>query len=81
MAPHTVWRPIPKDGRPVLGFIESCPNVYLAVTHSGATLAPIIGQLATIEMLDSVRVDFLKPYGASQFQEKQAPAGEPVNGQ
>jgi glycine/D-amino acid oxidase-like deaminating enzyme len=62
------WRPLPKDGQPVLGFIESCPNVYIAVTHSGVTLAPIIGELATIEILDSVRVDLLGRYRASRFQ-------------
>jgi glycine/D-amino acid oxidase-like deaminating enzyme len=72
------WRPLPKDGYPVLGFIESCPNVYVAVTHSGVTLSPIIGQLAAIEILDCVRVDLLGPYRASRFQPNAAPVGGAV---
>jgi glycine/D-amino acid oxidase-like deaminating enzyme len=65
------WRPLPKDGYPVLGFTRACPNVYVAVTHSGITLAPIIGQLVTTEILDSVSVDLLRPYRPHRFEAKQ----------
>lgn len=32
------WRPVPADGLPVLG--QAAPGLWLAVMHSGATLAP-----------------------------------------
>ncbi len=64
------WRPLPKDGYPVLGFTNACPNVYLAVTHSGITLAPIIGQLVTTEILEGVSVDLLRPYRPLRFEPK-----------
>ena len=44
------WRPMPLDGYPVLGASPARPDVYLAVTHSGVTLAPIIGELAAREI-------------------------------
>ena len=60
-------RPIPKDGHPILGFSERVPNLYLSVTHSGVTLAPIIGECAAIEILDGARIDFLSPYRLERF--------------
>ncbi len=39
------WRPLPLDGHPVLGIVQNKPNVSLAISHSGVTLAPVIGQL------------------------------------
>ena len=60
-------RPIPKDGHPILGFSERAPNLYLSVTHSGVTLAPIIGECAAIEILDGARIDFLSPYRLERF--------------
>jgi glycine/D-amino acid oxidase-like deaminating enzyme len=39
------WRPLPLDGHPVLGFVPNKRNVSIAITHSGVTLAPVIGQL------------------------------------
>jgi glycine/D-amino acid oxidase-like deaminating enzyme len=35
--------------------------------HSGATLAPIIGHLAAMEILDSVRVDLLSDFRYERF--------------
>lgn len=61
------WRPMPADGLPVLGFLDACPNAYVAVTHSGVTLAAILGQLVTAELLDRVRVESLDPYRPSRF--------------
>ena len=33
------WRPMPLDGYPVMGFAAEAPNLYIALTHSGVTLA------------------------------------------
>ncbi|MEE9347718.1 MAG: FAD-binding oxidoreductase [Robiginitomaculum sp.] len=47
---HIGWRPLPVDGHPVLGFSPSRPDVYLAVMHSGVSLAPIVGQVVAQEV-------------------------------
>ena len=62
-------RPIPMDGHPVLGFTEKVENLYLAVMHSGVTLAPLVGECASIEILDDAKVDFLEPYRLERFLE------------
>jgi glycine/D-amino acid oxidase-like deaminating enzyme len=56
------WRPMPRDEYPIIGFAPGSSRVYVTVTHSGVTLAPIIGALAAIELLDGVKVDLLAPY-------------------
>ncbi len=56
------WRPLPLDGLPVVGRPKSKPGVYLASMHSGVTLAPIIGHLAAMEILDGVSVDLLSDF-------------------
>ena len=61
------WRPVPEDGHPILGFAESCPDVYLTVMHSGITLSSIVGRLAALEILDDLRLDMLEPYRVSRF--------------
>ena len=35
-------RPIPQDGQTILGFSDTVANLYVAVTHSGVTLAALI---------------------------------------
>jgi glycine/D-amino acid oxidase-like deaminating enzyme len=65
------FRPLPRDGYPVVGFASGAPDVYLTVTHSGVTLCPILGRLAAVEILDGVEVELLSPYRQSRF-EKQA---------
>jgi glycine/D-amino acid oxidase-like deaminating enzyme len=66
---HTTlgYRVMPEDEYPILGFSEQCPNLYIAATHSGVTLAPLIGRLAVIEILDGVPVSLLGPYRPSRF--------------
>jgi len=61
------YRVMPADEYPIIGFAEQCPNLYVAATHSGVTLAPIIGELAAIEILDGVEQPLLGPYRPSRF--------------
>lgn len=61
------YRPMPLDGFPVIGFSPKAPNVYLALTHSGVTLAPLIAQLATMEIVDGAQVELLADYRPSRF--------------
>lgn len=60
------WRPLPIDGHPVIGSSPSRPDVYLAVMHSGVSLAPIVGQVATKELLSGESIDGLKHYRPSR---------------
>jgi glycine/D-amino acid oxidase-like deaminating enzyme len=66
------FRPLPKDGYPLIGFPEGAPGVYLAVMHSGVTLSPIIGKLAALEILDGVEVELLSSYRHSRFDSKRS---------
>jgi len=61
------YRVMPQDGYPVIGRSPRFPNFYVAALHSGMTCAPIVGQLAAIEILDQVDVDLLQPYRAARF--------------
>jgi glycine/D-amino acid oxidase-like deaminating enzyme len=56
------WRPLPLDGHPVLGASPSRRDVYLAIMHSGVSLAPIVGRLAATELLTETPVDRLDVY-------------------
>lgn len=60
------FRPVPGDGLPVMG--ESrVDGLYLAVMHSGATLAPLIGECAAREILRGEEVALLAPYRPHRF--------------
>ena len=61
------YRPMPLDGFPVLGFTESVRNLYVALMHSGVTLAPLVGEMATLEIVDGVGVDWFAPYRPERF--------------
>ena len=61
------YRPMPLDEMPVVGFAQAAPNLYIAFMHSGVTLAPLIGELAALEILDGARVDLLDPYRPERF--------------
>jgi glycine/D-amino acid oxidase-like deaminating enzyme len=64
------WRPLPLDGHPVLGVSTARPDVYLAIMHSGVSLAPIVGQLAAHELIHDVaieRLDEFRPDRDFQF--------------
>ena len=62
------WRPMPLDGYPVMGFASEAPNLYVALTHSGVTLAPVLSQLAAQEICDGVPAEaVLGPYRPERF--------------
>lgn len=60
-------RPIPKDGRSIVGFAPEVANVYVATTHSGVTLTPLIGAFAAIEIAHGARVEVLAPFRPERF--------------
>jgi glycine/D-amino acid oxidase-like deaminating enzyme len=60
-------RVMPVDEYPIVGSAANWSNLYIAAMHSGVTLAPLIGQLAALEILDDARVSLLEPYRPSRF--------------
>ena len=62
------WRPMPLDGYPVMGLASEAPNLYVALTHSGVTLAPALSQLAAQEICDGTPAEVvLGPYRPQRF--------------
>jgi glycine/D-amino acid oxidase-like deaminating enzyme len=66
------FRPLPKDGYPVIGFPEGATDLYFAVMHSGVTLAPIVGRLAALEILDGAEVELLAGFRQARFDSRRA---------
>lgn len=61
------YRPMPADGYPVVGWSRAVPNVYVALMHSGVTLAPLVGEWGTLEIMDGADLDLLAPYRLERF--------------
>lgn len=49
---RVAWRPIPLDGFPSVGGVDDLAGYYEAVTHSGITLAAILGRVLADEIVD-----------------------------
>ena len=64
------WRPLPLDGHPVLGTHPETPNAYLAIMHSGVSLAPIVGELAAKEIASGMSSESLSEYRPTRPFEK-----------
>ena len=60
-------KPIPGDGEPVLGELESVPGCFVAFTHSGATLALIAGELLAEEILTGEKQPMLESFRPARF--------------
>ena len=56
------WRPLPLDGHPVLGVTSQTKDTYIAIMHSGVSLAPIVGQLVAHEVSQETSIDRLDAY-------------------
>ena len=60
-------RPMPEDGHPILGFARAVPNLYFAAMHSGVSLAALVGEFATTEIVDGARIEVLEPFRVERF--------------
>jgi len=60
-------RPLPKDGRPLVGPLAALPGAYLVTTHSGVTLAPHLARLVTDWLATGRRPAALAPYAPARF--------------
>jgi len=61
------YRPMPVDEMPIVGFSPGNADVYVAVMHSGVTLAPIMGRYVAHEILNDRPIDELAPYRPDRF--------------
>jgi len=64
---HLGIRPVPLDGYPVVGIPSSLSGLYIVTTHSGITLAPLIGRLVSEEILADERSPLLQSFHPDRF--------------
>jgi glycine/D-amino acid oxidase-like deaminating enzyme len=60
-------KPIPADGEPVLGGVDEVHGLYLAFTHSGATLGLIAGELLAYEITTGASHPMLAEFNVRRF--------------
>ena len=60
-------RSIPADGLPMVGPVPGLPGAYVAVMHSGITLAGLVGSLLAEEIVDGTTPQALLPYRPERF--------------
>jgi glycine/D-amino acid oxidase-like deaminating enzyme len=59
-------RSVPADGQPVVGFAPDVEGLYLLASHSGATLAALLGRLVATELAGRPE-PVLEPYRPTRF--------------
>ncbi len=64
---HLGVRPVPLDGYPVVGAPATLPGTYIVTTHSGITLAPLLGRLVANEIINGERSPLLRPFHPDRF--------------
>ena len=60
-------RPLPADGHPIVGPVPGTDGRYVAVTHSGVTLAAHLSRLITKELITETPPAALTPYRPARF--------------
>ncbi len=60
-------RPIPVDQKPMVGGIPGLDGFYIVSSHSGVTLGPLWGHVATAELLDGRPDPRLAPFRPARF--------------
>jgi glycine/D-amino acid oxidase-like deaminating enzyme len=58
---------MPADGRSIIGPLPGTDGLYVAVTHSGVTLAAHLAGLITAELIGGAAVSELAPYRPGRF--------------
>jgi glycine/D-amino acid oxidase-like deaminating enzyme len=56
------FRVLPTDGLPIVGALPAIRNAHVVATHSGVTLAPILGRMVADEILQRRLDPILAPY-------------------
>lgn len=65
------WRPMPRDGMPIIGALPGCPAVYVATGHAGVTIAPAVAELLKRELVDGNPASQLAPFSPKRFADRQ----------
>jgi glycine/D-amino acid oxidase-like deaminating enzyme len=60
-------KPIRGDGESVLGALPDIHGYHLAFTHSGATVALIVGELLAAEIVSGARSPLLQAFRPERF--------------
>jgi glycine/D-amino acid oxidase-like deaminating enzyme len=60
-------RPLPPDGQSIVGRLRGIPGLYVAVTHSGVTLAAHLSRLITADLTTGTTPAPLAPYTPARF--------------
>ncbi|CAM5254693.1 NAD(P)/FAD-dependent oxidoreductase [Streptomyces aurantiogriseus] len=60
-------RSLPADGHTVAGYASAQSRVYCLVSHSGVTLAPILGRLVATEIATDQEQDLLRAFRPTRF--------------
>ena len=60
-------RPYPQDGKTLAGALPGAEGLYLIATHSGVTLAPVLGRLMTETIVDGKVPEPLQPFSLKRF--------------
>jgi glycine/D-amino acid oxidase-like deaminating enzyme len=61
------FRSLPADGHTVAGYASGHSRVYCLVSHSGVTLAPILGRLVAAEITTDQEQTLLRPFRPTRF--------------
>lgn len=61
-------RPMPSDGHSIIGAVPGEPDLYVAATHSGITLAPVIGECLAENILRGTIPPLIRPFAYDRFQ-------------
>jgi glycine/D-amino acid oxidase-like deaminating enzyme len=61
---------MPADRLPIVGPVPGLDGLYLAVTHSGVTLAPVLGRLIADEIATGDQAWLLAPFRPARFAQR-----------
>jgi glycine/D-amino acid oxidase-like deaminating enzyme len=64
------WRAMPSDRLPIVGPLPWLEGLYLAVSHSGVTVAPALGRLVADEVATQTPDGLLAPFRPARFAER-----------
>jgi glycine/D-amino acid oxidase-like deaminating enzyme len=64
------YRAMPSDGLPIVGPLPWLEGLYVAVSHSGVTVAPVLGRLVADEVATQAADGLLAPFRPGRFAER-----------
>ncbi|AUA33305.1 FAD-binding oxidoreductase [Pseudomonas sp. SGAir0191] len=68
----------PADGLPAIGYVSGHKRLYVIATHSGMTLAPVLGKLAAQELIEGERSPLLKGFTPNRLMGKTSSDFKPI---